>query len=128
MKKILPYIMITRPLNVVMAGLTILISSAISEYNGPINLIILSALVVVFYTMGANILNDYFDYKIDKINRPDRPIILGLITRNNALIMSIISFIIDCYFDISYENSHIFTGTIHYQNIVTSCIIPTNIF
>ena len=94
MKKILPYIMITRPLNVVMGGLTILISSVISEYNGPINVIILSALVVVFYAMGANILNDYFDYKIDKINRPDRAISSGLIARNHALTLSIISFII----------------------------------
>jgi len=94
MKKILPYIMITRPLNVVMGALTILISSVISEYNGPINVIILSALVVVFYAMGANILNDYFDYKIDKINRPDRAISSGLIERNHALILSIISFII----------------------------------
>ena len=94
MKKILPYIMITRPLNVVMGGVTILISSVISKYNGPINVIVLSALVVVFYTMGANILNDYFDHKIDKINRPDRPISLGLIARNHALIISIVSFII----------------------------------
>ena len=93
MKKILPYIMITRPLNVFIGGLTILISSVISKYNGPINVITLSALVVVFYTMGANILNDYFDYKIDKINRPDRVISTGLITRNHALIFSIISFI-----------------------------------
>ena len=59
MKKILAYIMIIRPLNVVMGGLTILISSVISKYNGPINVVVLSALVVVFYTMGANILNDY---------------------------------------------------------------------
>jgi len=94
MKKILPYIMITRPLNVFMGGLTILISSVISKYNGPINVITLSALVVVFYTMGANILNDYFDYKIDKINRPNRAISSGLITRNHALALSIISFII----------------------------------
>ena len=94
MKKILPYIMITRPLNVVLGGLTILRSSAISKYNGPINVIIFSVLVVVFYTMGANILNDYFDYKIDKINRPDRPISSGLIVRNHALIFSIIVFII----------------------------------
>ena len=94
MKKILPYIMITRPLNVVMGGLTILISSVIAKYNGPTNVIALSALVVVFYTMGANTLNDYFDYKIDIINRPDRAISSGLISRNHALILSIISFII----------------------------------
>ena len=93
MKKILPYIMITRPLNVFIGGLTILISSVISKYNGPINVITFSALVVVFYTMGANILNDYFDYKIDKINRPERAISTGLIARNHALTFSIISFI-----------------------------------
>ena len=94
MKKILSYIMITRPLNVVMGGLAVLISSVISKYNGPINVITLSVLVVVFYTMGANILNDYFDYEIDKINRPERAVSSGIIPRGYALIFAIVSFFI----------------------------------
>ena len=93
MNKLLAYIMITRPLNVAMGGLTILISSFIVRFDGSNNVIIISIVVVIFYTMGANILNDFFDYKIDRINRPDRAISSGAIERNHALIFSIIVFI-----------------------------------
>ena len=55
-------------------------------------------LVVVFFTIGANVLNDYFDYYTDKINRPDRSIVKGDITREQALYLSLISFIIGIYF------------------------------
>ena len=52
----------------------------------------------MFYTAGANTLNDYFDYKIDKINRPDRAISSGLVLRNHALIFSFFAFIIGTLF------------------------------
>ena len=91
MKYLLGYIMIIRPLNVLLGGLTILISSLIIKYEGPAISVILPVFVVMFFTMGANTLNDYFDYEIDKINRPDRAISSGLVLRNHALILSIFS-------------------------------------
>ena len=91
MKYLLGYIMIIRPLNVFLGGLTILISSLIIKYEGPAISVILPVFVVMFFTMGANTLNDYFDYEIDKINRPDRAISSGLVLRNHALILSIFS-------------------------------------
>ncbi len=94
MKYLLGYIMIIRPLNVFLGGLTILISSLIIKYEGPAISVILPVFVVMFFTMGANTLNDYFDYEIDKINRPDRAISSGLVLRNQALILSFFSFII----------------------------------
>lgn len=94
MKYLLGYIMIIRPLNVFLGGLTILISSLIIKYDGPAISIILPVFVVMFFTIGANTLNDYFDYEIDKINRPDRAISSGLVLRNQALILSLFSFII----------------------------------
>jgi geranylgeranylglycerol-phosphate geranylgeranyltransferase len=75
-------------------SLTILVSSLIAKYNGPVNIVIFATLVVAFYTVGANTLNDYLDYKIDKINRPDRPITSGRILRKHALIVSILAFIV----------------------------------
>ena len=86
--------MIIRPLNVFLGGLTILISSLIIKYEGPAISVILPVFVVMFFTIGANTLNDYFDYEIDKINRPDRAISSGLVLRNQALILSLFSFII----------------------------------
>ena len=94
MKYLLGYIMIIRPLNVLLGGLTILISSLIIKYEGPAISVILPVFVVMFFTMGANTLNDYFDYEIDKINRPDRAISSGLVLRNQALILSLLFFII----------------------------------
>ena len=91
MKYLLGYIMIIRPLNVFLGGLTILISSLIIKYEGPAISVILPVFVVMFFTIGANTLNDYFDYEIDKINRPDRAISSGLVLRNHALILSIFS-------------------------------------
>ena len=94
MKYLLGYIMIIRPLNVFLGGLTILISSLIIKYEGPAISVILPVFVVMFFTIGANTLNDYFDYEIDKINRPDRAISSGLVLRSHALILSLFFFII----------------------------------
>ena len=94
MKYLLGYIMIIRPLNVFLGGLTILISSLIIKYEGPAISVILPVFVVAFFTIGANTLNDYFDYEIDKINRPDRAISSGLVLRNHALILSLFSLIV----------------------------------
>ena len=106
MKKFLSYIKIIRPLNVLSSGVAILFSSFISDYQGPIEQILMPILVVVFFTIGANILNDYFDYDADKINRPDRSIVNGDIKREQALYLSLISFIIGVYFALrlSYDS------------------------
>ena len=79
-----------RPLNVLSSGVAILFSSFISGYQGPLEQILMPILVVVFFTIGANVLNDYFDYDTDKINRPDRSIVIGDITRKQALYFSLI--------------------------------------
>ena len=98
MKKFFAYITIIRPLNVILGGVTIVISSFIVQYNGPISYVFFAVLVVKFYTAGANTLNDYFDYKIDKINRPDRAISSGLVLRNHAIIFSLFAFILGTLF------------------------------
>ena len=98
MKKFFAYITIIRPLNVILGGVTIVISSFIVQYNGPISYLFFAVLVVMFYTAGANTLNDYFDYKIDKINRPDRAISSGLVLRNHAIIFSLFAFILGTLF------------------------------
>lgn len=79
-------------------GAAILFSSFISDYQGPLEQILIPILVVVFFTVGANVLNDYFDYQTDKINRPDRLIVTGVITKEQALYFSLISFIVGVYF------------------------------
>jgi len=49
---------------------------------------------VVFIVTGAgNSINDYFDHKIDAINKPERPIPSGRISLKTALIYSIFLFV-----------------------------------
>lgn len=86
-----PYLEIIRPLNALMAVVAILLMIIIT---GNFNYIALGAMIVVFLVTGAgNAINDYFDYAIDAINRPDRPIPSGRILRKTAGIYSMFLFV-----------------------------------
>jgi len=81
-----PYIEILRPVNAVMAVITVILMALIA---GRFDVDVLLACVVVFTATGAgNVINDYFDHEIDAINRPSRPIPSGRITRRAAGIYS----------------------------------------
>ncbi|MEA1925520.1 MAG: UbiA family prenyltransferase [Candidatus Altiarchaeota archaeon] len=50
--------------------------------------------LAVFLIIGAgNILNDYFDIDIDKINKPGKPLPAGRISKSDALMLSIVLFL-----------------------------------
>ncbi len=86
------YIEILRIENAVMASIAVILM-AIVDHTYIYNIII--GAVCVFISTGAgNTINDYYDYEIDKINKPERPIPSGRITRKNALTYSIILIII----------------------------------
>ena len=63
LKKIFSVIKIIRPLNVTSSGIAILFSSQIAGYQGPTSNVLLAIFVVIFFTIGANVLNDFFDYE-----------------------------------------------------------------
>lgn len=84
------YIEILRPTNAVMASIAVLLMAVISHvYN--LN-ILLGALAVCIATGAGNTINDYYDYEIDRINKPDRPIPSGRISLDNALYYSLLLF------------------------------------
>lgn len=86
-----PYLEILRPGNAIMAVIAIFLMAVIS---GKFTLEALMAGVVVFIVTGAgNSINDYFDHKIDAINKPERPIPSGRISLKIALIYSISLFV-----------------------------------
>jgi len=86
-----PYLEILRPGNAIMAVIAIFLMAVIS---GKFTLEALMAGVVVFIITGAgNSINDYFDHKIDAINKPERPIPSGRISLKTALIYSIFLFV-----------------------------------
>ncbi len=76
------YITILRPLNCIMAAFAVLIGA---KMGGQIQSSTAYAIAATFLICGAgNTANDYYDYKIDKINNPNRPIPAGKITRKGA--------------------------------------------
>lgn len=96
-----PYLEIIRPGNAVMAAISVVLMMIVGHYYGlPI---ILCALIVFVCTGAGNTINDVFDYKIDEINKPNRPIPSGRISLKNARNYSyllfaigiVLSFVID---------------------------------
>lgn len=97
-----PYIEILRPGNAVMGAITIILVAIIDRtFSLPV---ILAMLAVFFETAAGNVINDYFDYNIDLINKPERPIPSGRISltsgRNYGYLLFLLGTI--CGFLISF--------------------------
>ncbi len=86
-KKISALFEISRPLNVLIAFLTIFIAAAVAAGGLQINReVVLAAISTALITIGANVINDIFDVAIDRINKPYRPLPAGKLSRNEALV------------------------------------------
>ena len=99
-----PYIEILRPGNVIMAVIAIVIVAIIDH---SISIPIILAMITVFFEISAgNVINDYFDYKIDLINKPERPIPSGKISPKNGRNYAYLLFVLGTIagFLISYIN------------------------
>ncbi|MHA1562456.1 MAG: geranylgeranylglycerol-phosphate geranylgeranyltransferase [Promethearchaeota archaeon] len=93
--KIKNYFEVMRPINCVMGGLTVVIGFLISHQEpnflsfiqNSVNIFLIIAGFLIFFLVagGTNTINDYFDYEIDIINRPNRPIPRGDITRKQSI-------------------------------------------
>ena len=98
MKTLYHCIKLLRPLNVIIAGSTVIIASAILNSLQNPTTVLYSLFVVVFFTAGANALNDAIDHEIDLINCPTRPIPIGIITPRKAILISFICFTLGVVF------------------------------
>lgn len=89
------YLRLIRIINCLIAFVSIIGASFFAaqsiEFRFPV---LLGAMVASFIMGGGYTLNDYFDYKIDKLNKPNRPIPSGQITRRRALVFAIALFFI----------------------------------
>ena len=84
---------ITRPLNVLITILTILIAAFITgEYVLNLKLI-LAMIIAGLITAGANIINDIYDLEIDRINKPCRMLPTGIITIKTAKVFFIVNYL-----------------------------------
>jgi geranylgeranylglycerol-phosphate geranylgeranyltransferase len=70
---------ITRPANSIAAGLAAIVAYLIAA--GALDpAVVLLFTVVALVTAAGNVINDYYDVEIDRVNRPDRPIPSGQVT------------------------------------------------
>jgi geranylgeranylglycerol-phosphate geranylgeranyltransferase len=84
-KKLKAYIQISRPVNIFIIIASIPVACWIAGGRlQDLIIIFLAALTGALVMTGANAINDSFDIEIDRINRPDRPLPLGLLTQRNA--------------------------------------------
>lgn len=97
-----PYIEILRPGNALMGAIAIILIAIIDKtISIPL---VLAMLAVFFETSAGNVINDYFDYNIDLINKPERPIPSGRISPKNGKNYGYLLFLLGtiCGFLISY--------------------------
>lgn len=112
MNKLLGYLRLMRPANVVTAIADVLAGMAIAGYfvqqtpggfslSGSAQLTLLPVVLLVISTIGLYsggiILNDVFDADLDKIERPERPIPSGLVSKKAATIFGGIFFFIGIF-------------------------------
>lgn len=94
MKTVLAYLELARPLNGIIAFISawlggLFASQGRTEELLDVRLLLVSIAALLLLSAG-NAINDYCDYNIDRINRPQRPLPSGRIQRRHALIFAII--------------------------------------
>ena len=95
------YFELMRPKNCLMAAFAVLIGSFLVlkldllEVWNPVVIALAAAFLI---TGGGNGINDYFDVEADEMNRPDRPIPSGRVSRRKALAFSLGFFILGIAF------------------------------
>ena len=97
-----PYIEILRPGNALMGAISIILVVLIDK---TLSIPVILAMATVFFeTAAGNVINDYFDYNIDLINKPERPIPSGRISLENGRNYGYLLFLAGtiCGFLISY--------------------------
>lgn len=82
---------ILRVPNDIMIGIAVLIGEYVSLSSIPsINLVIFGFLSAFLLSSAVMVLNDYFDLPVDKINNPNRPLIRGDVSIDEALFLAYI--------------------------------------
>lgn len=80
------FYILSRPLNVFITVISIIIAALITGKFTFSPLLIYAVFTSAFIAAGANIVNDIFDVEIDKINKPNRVLAAGKISTKSAWI------------------------------------------
>ncbi len=87
MKKFFALITILRPVNFALTFFSVFAAGLICQTTKEItSSILLASVSAALVSGGGNVINDYFDVEIDKVNRPDRVLPSGIFSRAFVLI------------------------------------------
>lgn len=90
MKRLIGFLRLTRPANIVTAISDILAGAAIAGYTGGMpeltSVLLLIAATIGLYGGGV-VFNDVFDAALDRVERPERPIPSGLISVKEGILL-----------------------------------------
>ena len=116
------YFKIIRPVNAAIVFLSVMLGAiSMGDYNNFADKIIFASLAAVCFSSAGMVLNDYFDFEIDKINRPDRVLPSGEISLKGAIIYFVILNIIGLFLNSLLPNQTQIIGfsaaiTIYFYN------------
>ncbi|MBI4177325.1 MAG: geranylgeranylglycerol-phosphate geranylgeranyltransferase [Candidatus Aenigmarchaeota archaeon] len=86
-----------RPVNCVMSAIALPVAfvflTGFDRLAGFGKEMLIGPVVVFFMCAGGNALNDVVDLRIDRINKPSRPIPSGMITKKQAFLFSVLMFL-----------------------------------
>ena len=83
-----PYITLIRPVNFLITAASIYVSCLLAGGTGAQFIaMIFASLGGACIGAGGMVINDYFDIDIDRINKPERPLPSGRVTKFDALML-----------------------------------------
>jgi len=98
MKKLLAIIKMSRPVNSAITFVVVFVAAIICKTSQTIDItVIYASLSAMIVAAAGNIINDYFDFEIDKINRPERALPSGKLNKNTAVIAYFIFTVLAIY-------------------------------
>lgn len=92
MDKLKAFFFLSRPINLLLSTLTVFITASFFIPFPSWFRIIPALIAVVLLNAGGNAVNDLYDEAIDRINRPNRPLPSGKLTRKDVRTFSIVTF------------------------------------
>ena len=92
-KKIITYLRLTRFHNNLITAFSVLVGAMVSGKVSSWERVVFACISALFISAGGNVINDFFDIEIDRINKPSRPLPRGDISPRSALIFSVLLFL-----------------------------------
>lgn len=86
MEKLIAYIQLTRPINLLITFFSVFTSAYLCvKFEFDFIIVFIAATAASLINAAGNVLNDYLDIEIDKINRPNRILISHELSKNFVL-------------------------------------------